>query len=111
MPDEDKFPNIDDGGWEEELQKLEYNYIDYQEVEAMESHDSFKMMAEFADSIDNSILQKQLYFALNKRKPFREFKFVIDNSGKYRNQWFVFRDKRHFEWVEEQVNPSNKIED
>jgi len=40
----------------------------------MSSRDSFNLMADFAESIDNKKLQDRLINALNKSKPFKNFK-------------------------------------
>jgi len=52
----------------------------------MDSHESFKIMADFAENIDNARLQDRLINALNKSKPFRNFNWEIDNSGDYRQE-------------------------
>lgn len=41
---------------------------------------------------------------MNKRRPFREFKFVIDNSGIYREQWFDFKNAQLKQWVYHKFN-------
>ncbi len=59
-------------------------------------------MADFAEQLDDSNkLKTKLINALNKRKPFREFKFVIDNSGEYRQKWFDFKNEQLQQWVKD----------
>ena len=41
---------------------------------------------------------------LSKKKPFREFKFVIDNSGAYRQEWFDFKNRKLEEFVRNRLN-------
>ena len=60
-------------------------------------------MAGFADSVDDTRLQDKLINALNKSKPFRNFKWQIDNSGDYRQQWFDFKKIRYIQLVKEQI--------
>jgi hypothetical protein len=104
VPNTEKHPNMDTEAWEDELDKLDENYLDYKQIEAMESSDSFNLMEDFAEEMSDARLQEKLFTALNRKHPFREFKFVIDNSGEYRNAWFEFKNKRNFEWVENQIN-------
>jgi Uncharacterised protein family (UPF0158) len=104
VPNTEKHPNMDTEAWEDELDKLDENYLDYKQIEAMESSDSFNLMEDFAEEMSDARLQGKLFTALNRKHPFREFKFVIDNSGEYRNAWFEFKNKRYFEWVENQIN-------
>jgi Uncharacterised protein family (UPF0158) len=107
VPNTEKNYDMDTEAWEEELDKLDENYLDYKEVEAMESNDSFAVMEDFAEQLNDTKLQQELFNALNRKHPFREFKFVIDNSGEYRNAWFDFKNKQYFEWVENQISLHN----
>lgn len=60
----------------------------------LDSHDSFRIMENFASQLKNIPLQNKLINALNNRKPFANFKFHIDNSGEFRQQWFDFKQKQ-----------------
>lgn len=70
----------------------------------MESGDSFTMMSDFIATVEDNSLRYKLEQALQKPKPFRNFKFVIDNSRDYRKRWFEFKDRRMFEWVKRQIS-------
>lgn len=63
------------------------------EIEPIESYDSFKVMEYFIDEIDDVYLQNKLRDALNKSKPFANFKNIVESS-KFRQQWFDFRQKQ-----------------
>ena len=52
-------------------------------------------MLDFAESVDNVNLQERLINSLNKSKPFRNFKWQIDNSGNYLQKWFDFKNNRY----------------
>jgi len=82
--DFDNSPYADEELWEDVLQELEENWDKYDEIPKMESHESFGLMADFTESINDKDLRTALINALNKRHPFRNFKWVIDNSGIYR---------------------------
>ena len=81
---------------------------DYFEFEGFESHESFQIMVDFAESVDDQKLQNRLIYALNKSKPFSNFKWQVDNSGEYRQQWFDFKKMRYIEWVKEQIKLNKK---
>jgi hypothetical protein len=49
VPNIEKHPNMDTEAWEDELDKLDENYLDYKEIEAIESHNSFIVMENFAE--------------------------------------------------------------
>jgi Uncharacterised protein family (UPF0158) len=104
----DKHYDIDKTAWKEEFAKLRKKTA-FQEIVAMESRDSFSVMEDFANQVNDARLQEKLFNALNRKHPFREFKFVIDNSGEYRNAWFDFKNKRYFEWVENQLQAHSNL--
>jgi hypothetical protein len=89
------------------LDDIEENPDDYLEFELMSSHQSFNVMADFAESVSDEELQKRLFQALNRPKPFRNFKWIIDNSGEYRQHWFDFKHLRYKKWVIEQLDDHN----
>jgi hypothetical protein len=109
--DEDDFFEEDDDSWADDRKKIEKKPGDYLEIEKMESWDSFKIMEGFADSVDSIKLRRELINVLNQRKPFSKFKWVIDNSGEYREKWFAFKAERIQEWVKEQVDMYNRSVD
>jgi hypothetical protein len=104
VPDENYLTDIDLDSWDEELEQLENNFTDYYEIDKWTSSEAFETMSEFAEQLTDSNLQNRLFDALRKNKPFREFKFVIDNSGDYRKQWFDFKNKWQQDFVARQLN-------
>ncbi len=100
IPDLNNNPFAEAEFYKEDLQKLENNMDEYIEIEKPNSNDSFEIMANFPEQLnDNDKIKNELINALNKKKPFREFKYVIDNSGVYRQQWFDFKDAQLKQWV------------
>lgn len=68
-------------------------------------------MEDFADELpDNTRIKVTLIEALNKRKPFREFKYEIDNSGDYRQLWFDFKNQKMIEYVKDRIDYIIKCE-
>ena len=68
------------------------------DIEAMESSEAYLMMENFTDEIGDDDLRNQLLNALDRRKPFANFKHIVENST-YRQQWFDFRQKSYEESV------------
>jgi hypothetical protein len=64
----------------------------YLRIEPMESHESFRIMEDFAESLTKSRLKTQLQDALTRNKPFRHFKDALHSDLAIRGEWFVFRD-------------------
>jgi len=93
---------LEANAWQNEFKKLKKNPSKYQEIHRMQSRDSFRIMADFAEQVENTNLQTELFNALNRRHPFREFKAAIDYSTERQN-WFDFKNKRSIEWTEKQL--------
>ena len=94
----------------EDLAEIEENWDDYFEFEKMDSRSSFQVMEEFIDAIPDERFQNRLINALNKPKPFRNFKFEIDNNGEYRQAWFDFKKQKMIEWVKDQIDSFNSTD-
>ena len=86
---------IDDNDlWEEEYKKIETEWTDYVEIEKLESRESFKVMQDFAEKVDNNDMK----IVLKGKSPFANFKAIVETS-EYRNAWFEFRTLKHEEYV------------
>lgn len=104
IPDELSHPFMEMEFWEEEYREIEKHPKDYVEIERPHSSDSFRIMVAFTESLPDDLpLKDRLFRALNRRKPFREFKFGIDSSGGYREEWFGFKDSKLREWVADRI--------
>lgn len=73
-------------------------------IEPPESRQSFHIMEQFiANCIpDNDAIKNRLWNAISKRKPFQNFKFIIDNSP-YRQCWFDFKQLQIEQFVLDQL--------
>ena len=67
-------------------------------VDKTPSWEAFHQMEEFADSITNKHIARQLYKALEKRHPFSAFRDAAERTGIIQ-QWYQWRDQ----WQNEQV--------
>lgn len=101
--DPERYPDMDPGDWKEQIQKVKRNKRKFIGIEGMTSSDSFKVMEEFVDSLENNSTKVKLSTALEERKPFANFKQQVDNSSEYRELWFAFRRERNIEWVRNQL--------
>ncbi len=88
--------------WEEELEKIENEWIDYSVIEKMESWEAFQIMEDFVEEINDKRLKEDIIKILNRKSPFANFKAEIESSS-YRQNWFDFRDKKYEEYIKEQL--------
>lgn len=107
-PDPLKYLDFDEEFYQEEMQKVEENGQDYLEIEGMDSREGFQLMEDFAQQLNSSSLQEQLYRALSQKKPFQHFKHEIDNSGEYRQIWFAFKNQKMIDWVKAKIDQFNQ---
>ncbi len=89
--------------WQDSIDKLKKNSKSYIEIKKMDEHESFQAMETFIESVDDNQLRNKLEDAIRRTKPFRNFKFEIDNAGPYREQWFAYKNLRAFESAKKQV--------
>jgi hypothetical protein len=102
-PDTINNPDSDSEWWDEANEEIENNFDSYVEIHKMDSHESFRLMENFIETVDNVPLRDRLQEALRRPKPFANFKFDIDQSGIYRQKWFDFKKRQMIEWVRGQV--------
>jgi len=74
------------------------NWTNCIEIEPMESYESFKVMEYFIDEVQDYKLKEKLINTLNRKKPFANLKFLVENSN-YRQQWFDFKQKYYENYV------------
>ena len=88
--------------WEESIEKIESDFSNYLRFEKMDSRMAFKVMENFTNRINDQEIQNTLIKSLSQAQPFRNFKWIIDNSD-YRQQWFDFKTQAYIEWVNNQI--------
>jgi len=103
FPDEMRGNEPEEEFWGEDMAKVEENYDSYVRVEGMHSSDAYKVMERFAETVEDEALGRRLIRALNRRGPFQNFKYEIDESGEYRQKWFDFKSQETINWVKEQL--------
>ena len=87
--------------WQDVIDKVESNYDKYIKISKMDSNKSFQVMEKFIEFVSDSNLRNELEKALSRPKPFRNFKYIIEES-EYRKAWFDFRSIANTDWVKKQ---------
>jgi len=88
MGDEEYYMEI----FKDDFSKIKKHKKDLIKFEVLESYESFKIMEDFKNEIKDEQFKEKLNEALNKRKPFQNFKYLIDTS-EFRESWFAFKQK------------------
>jgi hypothetical protein len=100
----------EDGSWENVLSDSGKTGYDYLEISPMPPRDAFLIMEDFVETVGNVDLQTKLSNSLNKKHPFKNFKWEIDRSGDYRQKWFDFKEIRYIDWVKNYLDKFNSKE-
>ncbi len=109
--DFDSHLGADEEPWEDVINELDEHSADYFEIERMDTRENLRVMESFAYFVNDSALKDKLIDALNRPKPFASFKWIVDNSGEYRQKWFDFKNQKYIEWVEARINDINSTEE
>ncbi len=88
--------------WEDMIQKVENDQDSYLTFYKMGSREAFRVMESFAASLDDEVFKDRLFQQLSMRKPFANFRYLIDESD-YRDAWFAFKDKAGMDHVRSQL--------
>lgn len=105
VPDFSENPDYEKGYFEDELKKLESYANQFIEIEKPGSKTSFNFMLGFTQQLlGNEELKEKLFNALDRKKPFSNFKFLIDNSSIYREQWFDYKNEQLKKWIVDKFN-------
>lgn len=103
FPDELRGNIPEEEFWGEDMAKVENDIDNYVEVRGMHSSEAFRMMEGFAEIVEDESLSRRLRNALDRRKPFQNFKYIIDDSGDYRQKWFDYKSQETIDWVKDQL--------
>jgi len=93
--------------WDEVMDKIDSDMENYIRFEGMESRQAFRVMEDFANAIPDLRFKSRLFDELSRPKPFRNFKFAVDNS-EYREDWFAFKHEAFKDWVKKQIEYMEK---
>lgn len=98
MMDEDDFRDA----FGTELEKVNQSKTDFIKFEALENFESFKIMEQFVAELTDKNFQLELENVLVNKKPFQNFKQLIDHSD-FRQNWFDFKQNELEKRVETQL--------
>lgn len=99
------------GDIEDTAQEALINADKFLRIEHSTSSKAFEVMEAFIEIMKEGRLRSQLINALQRRKPFANFKYIIDDSP-LRQEWFRFKDEAYAEiakeWIEENASEELK---
>lgn len=88
--------------WQITIDEIENHEGELETYKPMDSYQAFKVMESFVDLVEDKRIQNRLIYALNKSKPFKNFKYEIDYNDSVRDDWFAHKKNQYINWVNEQ---------
>jgi hypothetical protein len=89
--------------WQEDLDEINNNRDQYIKIEKMSSRETYQIMLDFTKNIKQISLQEKLFDLLNQRKPFRNFKHIVESDEVLAQSWFDFRHQQYTVWINKQL--------
>lgn len=102
MGDHEFVDNYGDDPWEEDRERVLEEPFAWICISKPTPSEGFKIMADFAENMVGGRLRTDLIDALNRSKPFRNFKGIVESSAA-RNDWFSFRDAAYRQYVSDAI--------
>jgi len=97
-----EFEDVDDT-FQKILDQIEIAWEHTIQIEPPGSNIGYNIMAKFTEKkVNDSSLKLQLENALNRKKPFRNFKNIVESSP-LRENWFEFKQKEMEKYVWEEL--------
>lgn len=100
-PDPISYPQGEFEEFDRMIETVENSPEDYYTFRAMPSREAYQVMENFAETVEDPIAKGRFYERLSLRKPFANFKALVENSP-YREDWFTFRDAAYQDFVRKQ---------
>ncbi len=97
------------GEWQKEIKHLKAHKKDFLEIKPMDSRWAFISMEKFADEVSDFDLQYQLRKALQGKKPFMNFRGIVEMDSHYGEKWSNYKNQKMNEWVEPQLRDHNLV--
>lgn len=105
LPDADEIDFMEDEDWQQQKKELKVNQKNYVEIEKWDSSYSFKIMKSFVESLgDNHVLKEKLFEVLERAKPFRNFRSILDEDNDSLQNWYHFKSSKEREFVKNQLS-------
>jgi len=104
LPNELHHPLVEKELWQEIRDKIDMGWESFKLIEPIDSRESFYIMEAFVETVSNEKLKDRLIHALNRSKPFHNFKYEIDYSGEYHEKWFALKLQSLIEYVKEELD-------
>ncbi len=108
--DSQDYVDLDEEIWQEVIDKVESDYKNYIKFEKMDSRESFQIMENYVETIDDKNIQQRLEDAIRFRKPFQNFNQMLENFPDLREKWFKYKDDYYRKYVVEQLDIYNQLQ-
>ena len=107
-PDESRgHAGFDEEPWQEMMDKVENDYLEYIPFAGMESRESFRVMETFVENLSDAYIRQRFTDAISFKKPFQNFNQMLLNYPKLLEEWFTYKSEKYMEWVRDELKKFN----
>jgi hypothetical protein len=106
-PDPDRFAGYDSDQWQDVTDKIDADFDNYLCFDPMDSQESFRIMEDFADGMPVGEIRNRFIYALEQRKPFQQFKSLLNYYPDLLQDWYDYKGQRNIEYVKEIAEAHN----
>jgi Uncharacterised protein family (UPF0158) len=89
--------------WKDVIKKIKKNRKQYIYFEAMESHESFRLIETFIGNIEDEKTKAYFEETVSRKKPFQQFKACLQEYDGLQQQWYQFKNEQLIKWVADQL--------
>lgn len=89
------------------IEKLDEEPGRHKLIEPLLSHESYRFMEDFIETVKHPELQRELQNAIQKRSPFRRFKDALTAYPEERERWFKFHEQKLLEEIKDWLERLN----
>lgn len=100
VPQTDDIEALDDDLWTDIIDKVESDSASYLKFEPMSSREAFSIMTGFIDDLPMGIEKVRLTDALQQRKPFQQFRSILEDYSQLLENWYAYKLQRYIEYVQ-----------
>jgi hypothetical protein len=88
--------------WAEVTDKIAAFPGNYVQIEKMHSHEAFKVIESFIDTINHTPTHNKFIEAISHKKPFAQFNNMLSYYPDLREQWFIYKLNCYIAFVKSQ---------
>jgi len=107
-PEEAEENDDDENAWQDVIDKIEEApYGEYLKFPKMDSDTGYRVMEDFVSGIEDEGTRRVFKDALSKRKPFQQFRHLIQDYPQLLDDWHDYKSQSYLDHVQQIIDDYN----